>query len=139
MKFKIFFCLFVVLTIIVILPAKAVKWDNFGVDAGIYVDTDSVADFGSSIFFTYKFTNDLVLQKISSMAKEHPELSECYMRVTVSCPSGSKQSSELICCDKSDNIVIDEPNLTYKNNTELDPKICKNLKKIKRYRRYNLI
>ena len=139
MKFKNFFCLFIVLAVIAILPAKAVKWDNFGLDAGIYVDTDSVTDFGSSMSFTYKFTNEYVLKEISSMAKGHPELSECYMRATVNCPSGTKQSSELICYDKSDNIIIDESNLTYKNNTEQDPKMCKNLKKIKRYRRYNLI
>ena len=37
--------------------------------------------------------------------------------------------NKLTCYDDSGNVIINENELTYKNNTESDPKMCKNLKK----------
>ena len=131
---KLFLIIFLIISV---LPVYA-KWDNFGMDAGIYIDTDTISDFGSTMSFSYKFTNELLLNKISEM-QNVSALSVCYMRADVSCPSGEKLYSKLTCYDDSGNVIINEKELTYKNNTESDPKMCKNLKKIKRFRRYNLI
>lgn len=134
--------LFITLVVFFILAASSVfaqKWDNFGLDAGIYVDTDSISYFGSSMSFSYKFTNEFILKKLSALNEDNPELSVCYMRASVSCPSGKKLSSDLYCYDSSGNVVIDKQNLTYTNNTQDDPAICKNLKKMKKFRKFNLI
>ncbi len=114
------------------------KWDNFGVDAGIYIDTDTISDFGSTMSFSYKFTNELLLNKLSETVNV-PALSVCHLRANVSCPSGEKLYSKLTCYDDSGNVIINEKEFTYENNPDPDPKICKNLKKVKRYRKYNLI
>ena len=139
MQFKKILSLCFIILLFGITPVHAVKWDNFGLDSGIYIDTDSISQIGKTMSFTYKFTNDLILNKLSMLKDQQTELSVCYMRATVSCPSGEKLSAKLLCYDKSDNVVIDESNLTYAKNNEPDSSICKNLKKVKRYRKFNFL
>lgn len=128
----------IAVVILTALPVYAQKWDNFGLDAGIYIDTDTITDFGSTMSFSYKFENDFILEKLSDSYGIKDGLSVCYMRANVSCPSGKKLSSNLQCYDNSGNLLIDK-DLTYDNNTQEDRTICKNLKKMKKFRKLNLI
>jgi hypothetical protein len=115
----------------VIIPAHAVKWEDGGMNMGMYFDMDSISDTGNEVTLVVKFTNQTFLDLFSLMDEQQRPLSVCLMQATVDCNSGKPVSGAMLCYDKSGNVAIDEADSVKANEYAGRTMSCQEIRELK--------
>lgn len=120
-----------ILTISTIIPAYAARWEDGGMNMGLYFDMDSISDVGNEVTLVTKITNKDLLGLFSFMDEKQRPLSVCLMQATVNCSTGLPTSGAMLCYDKSGNIVIDEVDNDGSNLKNARPMSCEEVRELK--------